>query len=99
MKVTTITLPLLCLTGCQSLVIDQIVIKSPNWLPGVDIYLDVEEDLMADAERLTNSNEDFQRNRLCHRCCRELLLEPGTLTNPPRHRALRGPGIIHPRTD
>lgn len=55
-------LAVFALTGCKSLTVDQIVIRTPTWLPGVDIYLDVEDDVIADAEAvrqriLTKPNE------------------------------------------
>jgi len=45
------------LTGCKTATVDQILIKSPNWLPGVDIYLDIEDDARDDIGTLLNSDD------------------------------------------
>lgn len=55
MKLLALTI---ILSSCSTATVDKIVIRSPNWLPGVDIHLDIEEDVEKDLDRLTPSPND-----------------------------------------
>ena len=56
--------------GCKSVTVDKIIIKSPNWLPGVDIHLDVKDDVLDDVEaqkkhRIPEDRQQGASTNLC----------------------------------
>lgn len=97
-KLVPISVAVLFLASCKSLVVDKVVIKSPNWLPGVDLYLDVEEDMIDDIAALNpdTNDKDVPVHPRCH--C-QILRKQSTKPEPAGPEPLRRTGASHSKPD